>query len=338
MDLNERIAALAAWGQAIENIDDSELERLSSLARSFNGWFDQANVKHAIRGISSMLKEEKLLEWTSRYDLTNELKNEKIGLILAGNIPFVGFHDVLSVLLAGYKMKVKLSSQDEVIPNYLVNELHHISPVLAKQIVSHDRMDGVDAIIATGSNNSFRYFEHYFGKLPHIIRKNRNSVGIITGDESAEELALFGKDIFQYYGLGCRNVSKLYLSEKADPVKFLDAMEPNAYVMDNHKYANNYEYQRSAYLINQVSHLDTGYMLLREAEEMISPVGVVYYERYKDINELKSILSAKDDQIQCIVSTLGLGSRAVLPGQAQMPEPWDYADGVDTLEFLQKLS
>jgi len=266
-----------------------------------------------------------------------KLKMRSIGLILAGNIPIVGFHDILCVLASGHKALIKLSSHDQKFIPYLLNKLIEIEPGFELQISYIDRLKDFDAVIATGSNNTSRYFDYYFSKVPHIIRKNRNSVAILNGEESKEDLEALGHDIFDYFGLGCRNVSKLYVPKDYDFKEFFESIEEFKSVADHHKYNNNYDYNKSIFLVNLDKHFDNGFLLLKEDSRFVSPLAVLYYKEYQTIEQLGSELIKNEDLIQCIVSNSKLPLSTVAFGQSQCPGLMDYADGVDTMKFLREL-
>ncbi|MGE0588409.1 MAG: acyl-CoA reductase [Cyclobacteriaceae bacterium] len=333
MILEERIEALSLLGDEIEKIgeDDPKLKE----AENKNPWFTQENIQLAFKGIHHLLDREKLIQWTNAYSFDQPLK--VIGVAMAGNIPLVGFHDYLSILISGHKAQIKLSSQDETLLPLLHQKLVSIKPAFEEMVSIQEKLSGFDAAIATGSDNTARYFKYYFGKVPNIIRMNRSSCAVLMGEESEDEFALLGQDVFQYFGLGCRNVSKIYIPEEFDLVPLLRAWEKFIDVADHNKYANNYNYQRSIHLVNQKHFYDNGAILLIEEERLVSPIGVVYYERYSSQDDLKSKLAHHADKIQCIVSAKGWYQGSIAFGKAQTPEPWDYADGVDTLKFLSEL-
>jgi hypothetical protein len=252
---------------------------------------------------------------------------------MAGNIPMVGFHDLLCVLVSGNKAVVKYSSDDDRLLPGVLSMLFLFAPELSGRVeVKPDRIGDVDAVIATGSNNSARYFEHYFGHLPRIIRKNRNAVAILTGDESEDELKGIGEDIFRYFGLGCRNVSKLYLHKDFDLDRFFGAVYDWHPIGDHSKYANNYDYHKALWLMDGADLVENGFLLLKEDKLLSSPVASLYYERFGDTEQLGYQLKALDQEIQCIV-----GHGHIPFGKAQQPRIADYADGVDTMKFLTEL-
>lgn len=337
MKMTERISALAALGKAIHDLTEEEKEMLHQKAASCNNWFTKDSIELALQGVELFLDKNKLEKWVAPYRLEPE-EPKKVGVVMAGNIPLVGFHDFLSVLLSGHQLHMKFSAQDPYLPDYLSQKLITIAPEFTSYIVKADLLKGMDAIIATGSDNSSRYFEYYFSGLPHIIRKNRTSCAVLTGLETTENLTALGKDIFQYYGLGCRNVSKLYVPQNFDFNPLFECLQSYQKVISNHKYNNNYDYNKSIYLVNKEAHLDTGFLLLRETQEMVSPISVVYYEYYKDRDDLEKKLTGQKDKIQCVIGNHKENSGFVAFGNSQMPGLQDYADNIDTLKFLEDFS
>lgn len=316
---------------------DAGFKNLVLSASNSNAWFTAAEVERSLNALHLMLNQEDLETWFKGIRISDTPK--KVGLILAGNIPLVGFHDVISVLATGNIALIKLSSADDKLMPALLKELVAVEPLLADRIVYVDRLKDFDAVIATGSNNTSRYFEFYFGKGPNIIRKNRNSVAVITGDESKEELTLLGHDIFDYFGLGCRNVSKLYIPEDYDIKNFFEPIEPYKDIINHFKYNNNYDYNKSIYLVNLKKHYDNGFLLLTEAESLSSPLAVLYYETYTNMEQLETLLKSQAQDIQCVVSNVPLKLDTVVLhfGQSQTPKLWDYADNVNTIDFLNSL-
>ncbi len=328
-----RLAAFAALGQRLAALTEDELTDLAARARNRNGWFDLPNVRTAIAGIAHLLAEPQLSQWAGRYP-AEPAEPRQVGVVMAGNIPLVGFHDLLCVLVSGHTLLAKPSKEDTVLMLWIAKELTQIEPVFAERIQFVERLNAADAFIATGSDNTARYFEYYFKSKPHLIRRNRTSLGILTGRETAEELAALGPDIFQYYGLGCRNVSKLYVPEGYDFVPLLDALQPYHRVLDHHKYQNNYDYNKSILLVNAVPHYDTGFLLLTEREAIVSPISVVHYSTYTQEIDLLDQLTNVAAQTQCLVSAGGRYPGSFPFGRAQTPSVADYADGIDTMEFL----
>ncbi len=340
MTLKDRIEAFSELGHVLRtSIDDSqsaygrELGRVISSQQYKNPWFTPENVKMAIREIADELTYENLIEWTGKYPELDTYKDPKnIGAVMAGNIPLAGFHDFLSILITGHNLIAKTSSKDPELIVILNEILTRINPGFRKKVrFSDGPISGFDAVIATGSDNSSRYFEYYFGKYPHIIRKNRNSIAIIEGDETVDELKKFGSDVFSYFGLGCRSVSKVYLPEGYNLSKLPDNWQHYRYLINHNKYANNYDFHKAVYLVNNEKFVDSGFVLLKESEQISSPVAVLYFEYYNSINNVLRKIENHKDKIQCIVS-----KRDVKFGSAQSPHLWDYADGTDTIEFLLK--
>lgn len=332
--LAHRTSIFYALGQRLLSLSEVEKADLAFRAGSQNNWFTEKSVSQALKAWAKNLSRELLQAFTKGYRLS-PTQPKTIGLVMAGNIPLVGFHDLLTVLLAGHKALVKRSSQDGVLMQFLIEQIGDIEPSLAKRITLSERLKGVDAVIATGSDNSARYFKYYFAGLPHIIRQNRTSVGILSGDESAESFQALGDDLFRYYGLGCRNVSKLYVPRDYDFKHFIDALTDYATLLNHHKYCNNYDYNKSIYLVNREPHLDSGFFLMKESKNLVSPVSVIFYEHYQNEAELSLKLASWQDKIQAVVAEQGWYVGSIPFGTAQEPALWDFADGVDTLAFLE---
>ncbi len=324
----------------INNFDrdnPSDFEKAVIKSKQENGWFTQENIFRSLLAIADNLTAEKLQRWTSEYTIPVK-QSKNIGLIMAGNIPLVGFHDFLSVLVSGHRAVIKLSSSDRHLLPLLSRWLITFNPALEDKIIFTEKLQNIDAVIATGSNNSARYFEAYFGKYPHIIRKNRNSVAVLSGNETQQQLSDLGDDIFSYFGLGCRNVSKLYVPEGYDFDRFFKAVyQPFKDIIYHNKYANNYDYNKAIHLLDRVPMLENGFVLLKEDVSLHSPVAMLHYEYYTDIAAVNNQLSMISENIQCIVSNHPEVENAIPLGAAQYPELWDYADNVDTLQFLQDL-
>jgi hypothetical protein len=318
----------------------ADLAELAKRIHIQNPWFTEENVLNAFAAIGESLREEEFVEWISVYiSKLGERSPKNVAVIMAGNVPMVGFHDMLCVLLSGNRFMGKLSSDDKLLLPFIAKILVHIEPQYSEFISFTDgQLKGMDAVIATGSNNSARYFEHYFGKYPNIIRKNRNSVAVLTGKEKKEDLVELGKDVFRYFGLGCRNVSKLFVPEGYDFSAFYEAIYDQKEIVNNNKYANNYDYNKTVYLMsNDSSLLDNNFLLLKKDATYSSPIGVLFYEHYKNSSELNKKLEAEKEQIQCIVSNEPGIKNAIPFGTAQCPKLNDYADGVDTMKFLTGL-
>ena len=309
---------------------------LIALSQSHNGWFTPEQVLHSIQSWARALTEDNLNQWLSNYDFS-KIEPKKVGLILAGNIPLVGFHDFLSVLISGHDVLVKTSSNDQYLLKFLANYLIAVEPNLNSKITFVEgKLEGFDAVIATGSNNTARYFEYYFKEKPSIIRKNRNSVAVLDGTESHEDLVGLGEDIFRYFGLGCRNVSKLFVPKGYNFDNFFKAMYEYRDVIHYEKYANNYDYNKAVFLMSNFQLLDNEFLTIKEDVSYSSPISSVFYEFYENLEEIKSRLHTDAEQIQCVVSN-NLIENSVAFGQTQQPKLWDYADNVDTLAFLNSL-
>ena len=333
---SERLTAFVALGQYLRQLSEDELTALSARARNQNSWFDRPNVTAAIQGLTDLLDEEKLRHWAARYP-TEPTTPRQVGVVMAGNIPLVGFHDALCVLMSGHILLAKLSKDDTALMLWILGELKRLEPRFVEQIHIAERLNAADAFIATGSDNTARYFEYYFGKKPNIIRRNRTSLAVLTGREEPHELGLLGEDIFRYYGLGCRNVSKLYVPQNYDFTPLLDSLEPWHHIPNHHKYQNNYDYNKSILLVNGVPHLDTGFLLLTESTQLVSPISVMHYSFYSSEVDLVNQLTDVAAQTQCIVASRGQWPGSFPFGQAQRPSVTDYADGVDTMAFLAQL-
>ena len=319
------------YSSGISKHDHEEFNAVIQKVHLYNGWFTEPMVRKALKAISTWLKHENLEELSKNQ---KEHDPKTVAIIMAGNIPLVGFHDALCVLLNGDVVLAKFSSDDSVLMPILFKYLIQIEPEFNDQIrIASDRLTNFDAVIATGSNNSARYFEQYFGQKPNIIRKNRTSVAVLDGTETEEELSALGNDVFDFFGLGCRNVTKLYIPKDFDLNRFFGAIFKFAEIIQHNKYANNYDYHKAIYLLNRDELIENGFLLLRENNDLFSPVGVLHYERYDDVDKVKSDLIALSDSIQCIV-----GHNYIPFGQAQEPRINDFADGVNTMEFLEQLN
>ena len=340
MDLNHRIESFINLGNDLQGfikgeksgIDVEMFDSTLRRAETQNKWFTRENVITSIDAVSKWLTEESLVEWTSHYikDFKSNKGGKIVGIIMAGNIPLVGFHDLLSVLITGNKCLVKTSTDDSVLIHFIVQRLIKIAPDFDSYItLTEGMLKDFDAVIATGSNNTSRYFEQYFSKYPNIIRKNRHSIAILTGDENEKDLKGLGTDIFKYFGLGCRNVSKLFVPKGYDFDAFFKIMMNFNVVGQNQKYINNVDYHKAILLVNRVKFLDGGTLLLTESDDLHSPVGVINYSEYENLDEVEEYLLEKDSEIQCVV-----GRDKTPFGKAQKPELLDYADNIDVLKFL----
>jgi hypothetical protein len=306
-------------------------------ASESNAWFTRENVLQAFQNWSKALRNENLNQWIGNYEIEDLPTPKTIAIIMAGNIPLVGFHDFLCALICGHKVKVKLSSNDPHFLPLIAKFLEYFDDAFKGRIsFSNDKLNEFDAVLATGSSNTARYFDYYFGKYPNIIRKNRNSIAVISGEESPEELEKLGDDIFQYFGLGCRSVSKLFVPKNYNFDHLFNALFKFKDLIHYKKYENNYDYNKAVYLMSSFKILENGFLMLKEDPNYSSPIATLFYESYDSIENLKSKLHEDREQIQCIVSNLKLENQVDF-GEAQNPKLWDYADGIDTLQFLIKL-
>lgn len=306
-------------------------------AEQQNGWFAHENIRFALAQWGKVLNEEQLRSWLSQYNFPQKTGQKTIAIIMAGNIPLVGFHDFLTVLLSGNSVLCKLSSNDSTLLPALAKYLVEQEPRLKDAITfTEGNIKDFDAIIATGSNNTARYFEYYFKQYPHIIRKNRTSVAVLNGDERPDELKALGDDIFRYFGLGCRNVSKIFVPKGYDFDVFFKGIFDHKEVIEHHKYANNYDYNKAVYLMSDFKILDNGFLILKEDNTLHSPIAVLFYEYYDDLKDLHQMLHEKKDELQCIVGQTGMDGEVAF-GHTQKPKLYDYADGVDTMDFLLRL-
>ena len=324
---------LASLSLTASRVFFEDFQNLIQLSQSHNGWYTPENVCFAIQSWATALTEENLDKWLSNYHF-NESTPKNIGLILAGNIPLVGFHDFLSVLVSGHNVLVKTSSNDQFLLPFLAKYIIAIEPEFADKITFVEgKLENFDAVIATGSNNTARYFNYYFRDKPSIIRKNRNSVAVLNGKETKEQLEALGEDIFRYFGLGCRNVSKLFVPKGYSFNAFFEAIFKYQDIIHYEKYANNYDYNKAVFLMSNFKLLDNGFLTIKEDNSYTSPISSIFYEYYDSIEDLQIRLQSESEQIQCVVSN-NLVENSINFGQTQKPNLWDYADNVDTISFL----
>lgn len=352
MDLQQRINAFAKLGRFLcqfktdgitkdDTVTSNDLffegfKHQIKLAKEHNGWFTEANIFFSLESWCKALTDNNIKQWITKYNFNlSELKT--IGIIMAGNIPLVGFHDFLSVLISGHKVLVKQSSNDKHLLPFLAKYLEVVEPGFKDKITfTEGKLENFDAVIATGSDNTARYFEYYFKDKPSIIRKNRNSVAVLTGNETHEQLEALSDDMFRYYGLGCRNVSKLFVPKNYNFEAFFKAVYKWHHVIHEAKYANNYDYNKAVYLMSEFDMLENGFLMVKEDPSYASPIATVFYETYDSEDDLKKKLKSDSDKIQCVVAD-GFMKNEVDFGETQKPQLWDYADNVDTVEFLLKI-
>lgn len=344
MEAEKKIISLAELGRYIENFinknpekyTDEDLAFLQVLKKSEieNPWFTQENLRFALNQWQKLLTEDSLKCWLANYQASKTSKN--VGLVLAGNIPLVGFHDVISTILSGHIPLIKLSSKDKVLLPFLLKKWNEFSDgALSYKFV--DKLEDYDAVIATGSNNTAKYLEYYFKDSQKIIRKNRTSVAVLQGDETTGELQLLAEDIFRYFGLGCRNVTRLFIPEDYKIDLLFESFLKFKDILNHHKYANNYDYNRAIYLLNSEKFWDNNFVMLKEDNALFSPLSVINFSRYGDIREVKNFLSENSEDIQAIVAKPELGLDSVNFGEAQNPDLQTYADNVDTMRFLESV-
>lgn len=344
--IQEKIKYLCLWGNQIEStlrrskgdyegLSKAQINLLVAMKKSHqtNPWFTEVMVRKAFQGVLHFLNEGNLTTWLKDKQFSKTGKN--IGIVAAGNIPMVAFHDVLCVLVSNHTALIKCSSEDALLIPALLDLLYDIQPVFEERVKVVNRLQGMDAVIATGSNNTARYFEHYFGKYPNIIRKSRTSIAVLSGKETEEELKRFSSDLFDYYGLGCRNVNFLFLPKDFDKSFFIEGVMPTSEWVNNSRYMNNLDYNKSIYLINRVPFLDGGRFLMTESDKLFSPISVLHYQTYEHPDEITAFIESNKEEIQCVVDSKR--PNCLTFGYTQLPELDDYADGVDVLAFLEEL-
>ena len=344
MNLNDRIELVSELGQFFkkyldtnyDNTNDDNLiifEKIIQQGKLNNPWFTDQNMKVNLSYWAEKLNKYDLTQWMNNYHTMN-ISSKNVAIIMAGNIPLVGFHDFLSVFLSGHNSIIKLSSNDKHILPFLTNLMISTNNELSKKIIYIEgKLQGYDAVIATGSNNTSRYFEYYFKNKKSIIRKNRNSIAVLDGTENEDDLSLLGDDIFTYFGLGCRSISKLYVPENYCFDLFFNSIFKWNDLINSHKYANNYDYNKAIYLMSEYKFLDNGFFIVKEGSELYSPISTINYEFYNDISVLKKKIKADDKDIQCIVSNAEIENKINF-GETQKPSLSQYADNIDVVEFL----
>ncbi|MFH6770146.1 acyl-CoA reductase [Gaetbulibacter aquiaggeris] len=349
MHLQQRINAFVKLGDFLSQFSNEVIQKKNTiehnelffegfkhqlkLAEENNGWFSRENMAFAISGWASSLTFENLNKWLTPYNISTN-KPKMVAIIMAGNIPLVGFHDFLSVLISGHHALIKQSSNDKYLLPYLAKYLEYAEPEFKGTIhFTEKKLENFEAVIATGSNNTARYFEYYFQGKPSIIRNNRNSVAVLNGQETLEDMQALSEDIFRYYGLGCRNVSKLYVPKNYNFDLFFQGIYHWHPIIEKAKYANNYDYNKAVYLMSEFDMLENGFLMIKEDTSAVSPIATVFYEYYDNYSQLKSKLEQEKASIQCIVSN-GFIKNEIAFGVTQKPQLWDYADDVDSIEFL----
>ncbi|KFF23630.1 acyl-CoA reductase [Chryseobacterium vrystaatense] len=330
--LSEYIKEYLAKNTEDDNGTDTEFELLLKRSEIENPWFTIDNQKFALNEWANLLTQENINNWIRNYSVSKISK--RVGLILAGNIPLVGFHDVISVVLSGHIPLIKLSSKDKLMVPFLLKKWNEFSGG-AVQFEFVERLENFDAVIATGSNNTARYLEYYFKNHLSIIRKNRTSAAVLKGDETPEELQLLAEDIFRYFGLGCRNVTRVFIPEDFVIDRLFESFVGFQDIINHHKYANNYDYNRAVYLLNQDKFWDNNFVMMKEDEKLFSPLSVINFSRYSSLEEVENFIAENEENIQCIVAKEELGLDSIPFGEAQHPSLDTYADNVDTMKFLE---
>ncbi|AZA76282.1 acyl-CoA reductase [Chryseobacterium sp. G0186] len=330
--LSDYIKAFLSKKPEDYNQDDADIELLLKKSEIGNPWFTVGNQKFALQQWADLLTDEKIKGWLKNYSISGISK--RVGLILAGNIPLVGFHDVVSVILSNHIPVIKLSSKDRYLVPFLLKKWKEFSDG-AIQFEFVEKLENFDAVIATGSNNTARYLEYYFKNHLSIIRKNRTSIAVLKGDETPEELQLLAKDIFQYFGLGCRNVTRIFIPKDFVIDRLFESFIGFQDVINHNKYANNYDYNRAVYLLNQEKFWDNNFVMLKEDDKLFSPLSVINFSRYESLEEVKSFIAENEENIQCIVAKGELELNSISFGEAQNPSLDTYADNVDTMKFLE---
>jgi hypothetical protein len=331
MNLAERITLMVKLGEYLTE-DSDELKTVKQKAFEQNKWFTEEFINFSFKQISThYLNRGKLESWVQYYHIDDNISPKKIGIVMAGNIPLVGFHDFLSVFITGHHQAIKLSEKDDVLLKHLIEKLAMWNPKVSNVVHIAALLKDCDAYIATGSNNSARYFHHYFGKYPSIIRSNKTSVAVLSGGETVDQLTNLSDDVFIYFGLGCRNVSKLFVPEDYDFTMLINAFKKYNYFSDITKYRNNYDYNLALFIMNNKFYMANGCIILSENESVFSPVSVLHYSFYKNKRNVFEELN-QNENIQCIV-----GEAHVPFGKSQEPGLFDYADGIDTMQFLLTL-
>ena len=339
MKLEKRINALARLGKHLLGKDEY-LEAVMERTKHHNPWFTVENQKRAVAAIASgFLQKDKLEKWAAKYDLKEPAPPKWVGLVMAGNIPLVGFHDLICVFVAGHRARIKLSDKDKFLLPYLLKLLSGFDAGAGGYFETVERLSEMDAVIATGSNNSSRYFEAYFGKYPHIIRRNRNGVAVLEGSETRANLLELGNDVFRYFGLGCRNVSKIYLPKGYDMQPMLEQFHEFREMVRHHKYKNNFDYNLALLMMNRTKYWNNGCIILTENESIASRIAMLHFEHFENKKELAKKLRERAGDIQCIVAKAPFeGLSTVGFGQAQCPSLVNFPDGVDVMSFLSNMS
>ena len=334
----QKNALNALHGALVDFETDLEWQQMMVQAYHHNRWFEEAQVTQSLNQWRSSLADEASSAWLSQYQWPENSHNQRLGIIMAGNIPLVGLHDIVVGVLSGYKVLAKMSSDDSILPKYLLRRAGALDPIWTEQVEFMDQLKQLDVAIATGSNNSARYFSAFFQKIPHVIRNNRNSLAVLSGEETTEDWIALGRDVFDYFGLGCRNVTHLLVPAGYDFTPMLQCWDQHYdHIQHHNKYANNYQYHRALLLMNLDPHIDTGYVIAKEKSELYAPVGMLNYSFYQNLEEAQARIAQWENDLQCVVT--GIKALNGLPfGSSQTTALGDYADGVDTTAWLLEQS
>lgn len=336
MTISRRVNSLVSLGKQLTDLTSAEFSDVFEKAATDNPWFTKDNIKSSLAAIRDQYLNPSSLETlVDRYKIDDNISSKKVGLILAGNIPMVGFHDILCCFLAGHISLIKYSDKDRILIPFLIKKLLEADADSEAYFVAADKLTGYDAAIATGSNSTATHFRYYFGHVPHIIRQNRNSIAVLSGHETDQQLLALGQDIFSYFGLGCRNVSKIFVPDGYNLDRLFEVLEAYKEIIHHHKYKNNYDYNVALFLLNKENFLHNDMLILKASEQIISRIGSVHYQYYQDIGTLSDWIHQHESEIQCVVASMDIpGVERVDFGQAQCPSIDTYADGVDTMQFL----
>ena len=314
----------------------SKLDKAIDLAYKYNTWFTEDSVKKALNEWSKQLNYNSLKNWTDQYKIEDK-SEKKIAIIMAGNLPLVGFHDLLCGLILNFNCIVKLSSDDKILIPFIVDYLDSVVPGIKNKVeFTTNPIKDFNGVIATGSNSSFKYFEYYFGSYPNVLRKTRHSIAVLDGNESEEDLKNLGNDIFTYFGMGCRSVSKLLVPKGYDFDLLFNALFKFKDIINHNKYVNNYDYNKAVYLMSEQKFIENGFVILKEDEKLGSPIGCLFFEYYENSKDLNTYISNIKDSLQCVVSNLNIPNSTSF-GSSQKPKIDDYADNINTLDFLLKI-
>lgn len=339
MTIVERIKSLVLLGEVLNDLETSDVRNVLLKAEIENPWFTQQYIHQSLSAIRDQyLSEQALNKLVTNYHLDENIEIKRVGIILAGNIPLVGFHDILCCFLAGHYALLKYSDKDKVLMKWLVNLLKEIDPRTIDYFTEVEKLQNYEAAIATGSNTAATHFEYYFRHVPHLIRKNRNSIAVLSGSETKDQLQKLGIDVFSYFGLGCRNVSMIYVPEGYEIRQLFTAFDSFKEMVNHNKYKNNFDYNHALMLLNKEDFLQNEFLILKKSEQIISRIASLHYQYYQDLASLSKNLVLKKDEIQCVISQIKIdGFKTVEFGSAQSPAIDDYADGVDTMQFLLSL-